>query len=137
MQEYPARVVTLQVEEVVTPRVTLALTTPLKLADEVTRIAIVSPGIKPATLVPPHEPFLEIAEHDPEQVAVNGPVKPETVTEFEVITVEGSTLTWFVKENAPGLTSSQTVPFGAYPASQLTTDAIVQEFEVRPESAAE
>ncbi len=86
-----ALVVTVHVEDVVTPSETLPVTKPVKLALDVIRIAIVSPGIKPETLVPPQTPFLAIAEQDPTQFAVSGPVKPEMVTAFEEVRVEGST----------------------------------------------
>ena len=54
-------VVTDHVPDVVVPTVTVALVTVLTPADEVCRIAMVSPEEKPATVVLPHEPLRAMA----------------------------------------------------------------------------
>ena len=75
---------TLQLEEVVLPTVTVAAAAVLKLLLLVNLTAIVSPATKPETEVPPQLPLRAIAVQLL-QVAVSGPSKLAKVTLFEVI----------------------------------------------------
>ena len=113
---------------------TAAKTPVEKESAESRRIAIVSPGMKPATEVPPQTPLRAMSVQSV-QVAVKGPSKPLTTKALDSVSVFGSALFTFVKTSAPGELSEQLVPFGMYPAAHVKTEAIGQLFDPPPEPA--
>ena len=88
--------------EVGGPTGTVAVGAVLALADDVWRIAIVSPSVKPVTVVPPHEPLRAIAVQPVPQVAVRVPENPLKVTALLEIVLLGLTPVWLVNVMASG-----------------------------------